>query len=92
MRRSSFSSISSSLTALQRTMLVKSNAETRDIGHLWYARKKFSFGRRGTKQYLQYCYAKVRLLRPSLYQTLASTSMSSKMLFYGLYRRIHYHR
>ena len=48
-------------------MLVKSNAETRDIGHLWYARKKFSFGRRGTKQYLQYCYAKVRLLRPSLY-------------------------
>ncbi|KAI5834360.1 hypothetical protein K523DRAFT_263336, partial [Schizophyllum commune Tattone D] len=47
-----------SIEAASRTMLVKSNAETRDIGHLWYARKKFSFGRRGTKQYLQYCYAK----------------------------------
>ncbi|KAL1715326.1 hypothetical protein EV715DRAFT_207717 [Schizophyllum commune] len=47
-----------SIEAASRTMLVKSNAETRDIGHLWYARKKFSFGRRGTKQYLQYCYTK----------------------------------
>ncbi|KAL1743595.1 hypothetical protein HDZ31DRAFT_40588 [Schizophyllum fasciatum] len=42
-------------------MLVKSHSDTRDAGHLWYARKRFSWGKDGMKQYLRYRYHKAGL-------------------------------